>query len=78
VAAPLRPAPQQPSPSAPQDLDQLFQFQPHLVDELLALIEVDLRVVAGEAVAGPADGEALFVQEAPYLADDQNAGYRAA
>ena len=37
------------------------------MDELLALIEIDLRVIAGEPVARPADGEALFVQQASNL-----------
>ena len=54
-----------------QNLDQLFELEAHLVDELLALIEIDLRVVAGETVARPADGEALFVQQASNLPDDQ-------
>ena len=33
------------------------------MDELLALVEIHLRIVAGEAVARPADGEPLFVQQ---------------
>src|SRR5580693_3267796 len=35
-------------PSAAKDFDQLFQFEPHLMNELLALIEIHLRVVAGQ------------------------------
>ena len=42
------------------------------MDELLALIEVHLRIVAGEPVAGAADGKALLIQEAAYLPDDQH------
>ena len=59
-------------PLAPQDLYELFQLQPHLMNQLLALVEVDLRVVAGEAVPCPANGEALFVQQAADLADYQH------
>ena len=40
------------------------------MNELLALVEIHLRVVAGEAVSGAADGKPLFVQQAPYLPDD--------
>src|ERR1700722_2809799 len=58
--------------SAAQDLDQLFELEPHLVNELLTLIEVDLRIIAGEAVARAADGKALFIQQAAYLPDDQH------
>jgi hypothetical protein len=31
------------------------------MDELLALIEVDLRIIAGEPIARAPDGEPLFV-----------------
>ena len=58
--------------SAAKDFDQLFQFQPHLMNELLALIEIHLRVVAGEAVPCAANGESLFIQQAAYLPDDQH------
>jgi hypothetical protein len=61
---------------AAQDLDQLFELEPHLMDELLALIEIDLRVIAGEAVARAADGEALLVQQAADLADDRCTSWR--
>jgi hypothetical protein len=59
-------------PPSAKDLDQFFEFEPHLMDELLALIEIHLRIVAGEAVAGSADGEALFIQEAPNLPNDEH------
>src|ERR1700685_723027 len=58
--------------SAAQNLDQLFEFEPHLMNELLALIEVDLRVVPGEAVAGSANGKSLFIQQTAYLPDDEH------
>jgi len=47
--------------SAAQDLDQFFQFQPHLMDELLALVKIHLRIIAGKPVARSADGESLLV-----------------
>ena len=36
-------------PLAAKNLNELFELQPHL-HELLALVEVHLRIVAGEAV----------------------------
>jgi len=57
---------------AAKNFDQLFEFEPHLMDELLALIEVHLRVVAREAISGAADGETLLIQQAANLANDQH------
>ena len=57
---------------AAQNLDQLFQLQAHLMDQLLALIEVHLRVVAREAIASAADREPLFVQQAANLPNDEH------
>ena len=56
---------------AAQDLDELFELEPHLVNQLLALIEIHLRIVAREAVARAADGEALLVQQTANLANDR-------
>src|SRR5258706_13937252 len=42
------------------------------MNQLLALVEVHLRVVAREAVPCAADGKPLFIQQAPYLPDDQH------
>jgi len=55
-----------------ENLDQFFELEPHLVDELLALIEIDLRIVAGKAVARAADREPLFVEQAPNLPNDEH------
>ena len=41
------------------------------MDQLLALIQIDLRIVAREAIACPADGEALLIEQTANLADDQ-------
>jgi len=57
---------------AAKNFDEFFQFQPHLMDELLALVEVNLRIVAGEPVPGSANGKALFIQQAADLANDQH------
>ena len=57
---------------AAQDFDELLEFEAHLMDELLALIEIHLGVIAREAVARAADGEALLVEEAPDLANDEH------
>src|SRR5260370_308887 len=42
------------------------------MNQLLALVEIHLRVVAREAVPCAADGEPLFIQQAPYLPNDQH------
>jgi hypothetical protein len=42
------------------------------MDELLALIEIDLRIIARESISGPADGKALFIQEAANLPNYQH------
>ena len=42
------------------------------MDQLLTLIEVNLRVIAGEPIARPADGESLLIQQAANLPDDQH------
>src|SRR5690348_7284450 len=59
-------------PLPPQDLHQLLELQPHLLDDLLALRHVRARFLAGQLVAGAADREALIVEEAPDLADDDH------
>src|ERR1700726_2843890 len=58
-------------PSAAKNLDQLFQFEPHLMNELLALIEIHLRIVAGQTVARAADRKPLFIQQAANLTNDE-------
>src|SRR5271165_1568723 len=58
--------------SAAQDLDELFEFEPHLVDQLLALVQIDLCIVALEAVASAPDRKSLLVEQAADLANDQH------
>ena len=58
--------------SAPQDLDQFLEFQSHLMDQLLALIQVHLSIIAGQAVARPADGKPLLIEQAANLSDDEH------
>src|SRR5450631_4416288 len=60
------------APLAAKNLDQLFELEPHLMNELLALIQIDLRLASREPVAGSANGEALFIQEAADLPNDQH------
>ena len=57
---------------AAKNLYQLFELEPHLMNELLALVEIHLRIVAGEAVPCAANGESLFIQQAAYLPNDQH------
>ena len=56
----------------PQNLYQFFEFQAHLMNELLTLIEIHLRIIAGEAVSGTANRESLLIQQAAYLANDEH------
>src|SRR5260370_39669948 len=58
--------------SAAKNLDQLFQFEPHLMNELLALIEIHLRIVAGETIPRSADRKPLFIQQAANLPNDEH------
>src|ERR1700679_3615607 len=58
--------------SAAKNLDQFLELQAHLMNQLLALIKVDLRIVARESIAGSADGKALFIKQASNLANDQH------
>ena len=58
--------------SAAQDFEDLLKLDAQLLDDLLALADVALGFLAGQALAGTADGETLIVQQAPNLPDDQN------
>ena len=42
------------------------------MDQLLALIEVDLRIIARESISRAADRKSLFIQQAANLPDDQH------
>ena len=55
-----------------QDLDQFLELEAHLMDELLALIEIHLGIITREAIARTADGEALLVEKAADLANDEH------
>src|SRR6267142_4812756 len=61
-----------PSALAAKNLDQLLELEPHLMNELLALIEIHLRIVAGKAVPCSANGKSLLIQQAAYLPNDQH------
>jgi len=58
--------------SAPQDLDEFLEFQAHLMNQLLALVQINLCIVAGEPIARTADRETLFVQQTADLPDNQH------
>src|SRR5258708_31126089 len=57
-------------PLAAKNFDQFFQFEPHLMNQLLALIEIHLRIVAGETVSRSADRKPLFIQQTANLTND--------
>ncbi len=59
-------------PLAAKNLDQLFELETHLMDELLALIQIDLCLAAREAITGTANRKALLIQEAADLPNDQD------
>ncbi len=50
------------APLAAKNLDQLFELEPHLMDELLALIQIHLRLAAREPIAGSTNRKTLFIQ----------------
>src|SRR5262245_35510282 len=55
-----------------QDAQHFFQLDANLAHDLLRLRQVVARLVALQAIAGAADREALFVQQAADLADDEH------
>src|SRR5215469_17045275 len=61
-----------PAASAPQNLHELLELDAHLLDDLLALRHIRARLFPGELVACPANGEALIVEQASDLADDDH------
>src|SRR5260221_11100554 len=54
---------------AAENPQHFFELEPHLSHDLLALADIRASLVAAQLVARAADREALFVQEAPDLAD---------
>src|SRR5260370_41617563 len=58
--------------SATEDPHELLELAAYLPHDLLALRHVGARLLAGELVARPADGEALVVEPAADLADDDH------
>src|SRR3954447_16709044 len=61
-----------PASLTPEDLQQFLELEPHLLHDLLALAHVRTGLFAAEFIAGAADGEALVVQEAADLPDDDD------
>src|SRR5690606_10628926 len=67
-----RPSGAGPGASAAQQLEDLLQFHPHLLDDLAAQRRFLLRALAFQALAGAADGVALLVQQAADLAHHEH------
>ena len=57
---------------AAQNLKNLFKFHSYLLDYLLALRDIRLCVVTGQALTRTADRKALVIQQAPDLSNDQD------
>ena len=55
-----------------QNLDKFLELEAHLMDELLALIEIHLGIITCEAIARTTDGEALLIEQAADLANDEH------
>ncbi len=58
--------------SAAENLQDLLEFEPNLLDDLLALGYVRLRFVAGEPLPRSAYREAFVVEQRADLPDDQD------
>ena len=58
--------------SALEDVEDVFEFYPQLADDLLALIDVNFGLFTGELLAGAPDGEAMLVEEASDLTDEND------
>ncbi len=54
----------------PEDFKNLFKFQAQLLNDLLALANVRLRIVARQSLPGAADGEAIVIQQTANLTND--------
>src|SRR5690348_17056034 len=57
---------------AAQQLEDVLELGADLPNDLLALARVGARLVAHQALAGAADREPLFVEQAANLANDQH------
>ena len=55
-----------------QNCQHVFEFDAQLANDLLALVDVVLGIIARQALARAADGEAVLVQQAPDLADEND------
>jgi hypothetical protein len=61
-----------PRGSAPEDLENFFQFGPYLPDYLLTLAHVCASLISRELLSGAADCKPLFIQKAADLANNQD------
>src|SRR5450631_918556 len=57
---------------AAKNFKQFFEFEPHLMNQLLTLVEINLRIVARKTVPGTANGEPLLIQQTANLANDKH------
>ena len=55
-----------------QNMQQLLQLVLHLLDNLLAMGNVTLRVISGQALTRATDSEAVFIEQAADLAHDDH------
>lgn len=55
-----------------QNMQQLLQLVLHLLDNLLAMGNVTLRVISGQALTCATDSEAVFIEQAADLAHDDH------
>src|SRR5258706_12055809 len=58
--------------SAAENPQYFFELEAHLPHDLLALADVRASLVTAELVARTADGEALLIEQAADLADDDH------
>ncbi len=57
-------------PSALEDVEDVFEFNSQLADDLLALVDVDLGLFTRQFLSCATDGKAVLVEQAPDLADE--------
>ena len=68
----LAPLVQEKNELAPQDSEDLLQFDPQLANDLLALADVRLGLLPHQALPRATDGKTLVIEKAPNLSDDQD------
>jgi hypothetical protein len=56
---------------SPQNLQNLFELHPELLDDLLALAYISLCLITGQSLPGTANRKSVVIQQTADLSNDQ-------